>query len=78
MPNAKGLVLLKEFKRVSKHIPVIITTRSGTIEAGVDAMSEGAFDYVTKPINFKAFQFIVAEALKYVRVIKTQKDHSNE
>ena len=51
MPGFSGLDVLRGVKRVNPEIPVIIITAYGTIETAVEAMKEGAYDYLTKPID---------------------------
>ena len=51
MPNMEGLELLSELHRRVPGLPVILVTRFGNIPAAVAAMRDGAFDYVTKPVE---------------------------
>ena len=65
MPKRSGLELLKDIKSIAPTKPVIMATAYGTVDTAVEAMKHGAFDYLTKPINFDSFQFIVQQALNY-------------
>jgi len=49
MPEADGLTILRAVKERSSDTEVIIITGHGTIESAVDAMKQGAFDYILKP-----------------------------
>ncbi len=49
MPNGDGLELLKSIKKKFPDIEVILLTGYGTIETAVEAMKEGAYDFITKP-----------------------------
>src|SRR3954463_7525137 len=51
MPKLDGLALLREMQ--AKHIPTecIIITGAGTVETAVDAMRQGAYDYIEKPLT---------------------------
>ncbi|MEW6444218.1 MAG: sigma-54 dependent transcriptional regulator [bacterium] len=51
MPGMDGLEVLREVKRRSPDTPVIMVTAFGSIEMAVDAMKQGAADYITKPLN---------------------------
>ena len=51
MPNGTGLDLLKAVRNLHSQAAVIMMTAFGTIEGAVSAIREGAFDYLTKPIN---------------------------
>lgn len=48
LPDTNGLTLLEEIKKINSASEVIILTAYGTIEDGVKAIKEGAFDYITK------------------------------
>ncbi len=49
MPDGDGLELLKLIKKKSPDVEVILLTGFGTIETAVEAMKEGAYDFITKP-----------------------------
>lgn len=49
MPQLDGLGLLKSLKKISPETPVIMMTAYGTVESAVDAMREGAQDFILKP-----------------------------
>ncbi|MBM4355827.1 MAG: sigma-54-dependent Fis family transcriptional regulator, partial [Deltaproteobacteria bacterium] len=56
MPDMDGLDLLRSVKTVSPETEVILMTAYGTVARAVEAMKEGAYDFVTKP--FKKIQII--------------------
>jgi len=58
MPGMSGLELLRAVKTVSPETEVILMTAFGTVETAVEAMKEGAWDFVTKP--FKRIQIVKA------------------
>jgi DNA-binding NtrC family response regulator len=64
MPNMEGLELLGELHRRVPGLPVILVTRFGNIPAAVAAMRDGAFDYVTKPVEVFELQTRVKRALE--------------
>ncbi|HTO21492.1 MAG TPA: response regulator, partial [Spirochaetia bacterium] len=51
MPRLSGEELLKSVTAQSPTLPVIILTGHGTIESAVQAMHDGAYDFLTKPVN---------------------------
>ncbi len=51
MPGMSGLDLLRAAKQVAPEVQVILMTAYGTVEAAVEAMKEGAYDFVTKPLK---------------------------
>lgn len=58
MPHMTGLELLRAVKTVSPETEVILMTAFGTVETAVEAMKDGAWDFVTKP--FKRIQIVKA------------------
>jgi len=51
MPGMDGLELLRKLKEINPYIQVIMLTAFGSVETAVSAMRDGAFDYLTKPIE---------------------------
>ena len=51
MPGMSGLELLKASRATNPDLEVIVLTAYGTVEAAVEAMKEGAWDFVTKPLR---------------------------
>ncbi|MFQ6116165.1 MAG: sigma-54-dependent transcriptional regulator, partial [bacterium] len=52
MPSMDGLTFLKEIKKLSPETEVIMMTAYGTIENAVEAMKQGAYDYLTNPFPY--------------------------
>ena len=52
MPGMDGLAVLKEIKKRHPLVEVIILTGHASVEAGMQGMSLGAYDYVLKPVDF--------------------------
>jgi two-component system NtrC family response regulator len=70
MPGMSGMeVLAKVLQRVPT-IPVIVITAYGTIESAVEAMKQGAFDYITKPFNRDELRLTLEKAIKMRRLEK--------
>ncbi len=63
MPRADGLEVLDFRNRKYKNIPLVILTAHGTIESAVTAMKQGAYDYLTKPIDNTELVKVVAKAV---------------
>jgi DNA-binding NtrC family response regulator len=51
MPGMSGIDLLKAAKKVDPDVEVVVMTAYGTVEAAVEAMKEGAYDFVAKPLK---------------------------
>ena len=64
MPKTNGMDLLRAAKTVSPETEVVLMTAYGTVEAAVDAMKEGAYDFVTKPLKRAHVVRIVKNALE--------------
>ncbi len=75
MPKRSGIELLKDIRKLSDAMPVVMVTAYGTIETAVEAMKVGAFDYILKPFKFDVFTFVVERALALAEESKrTRKD----
>ena len=69
MPTT-GLELLRRMTKEGLQTTVIVITAFGTIESAVEAMKLGAYDYVTKPIDFDALVLIVHRAMERQNLIE--------
>ena len=69
MPNMDGMQLLRKIKELSPQTPIIVITAFGTIESAVEAMREGALDYVTKPFEEAKLQVAIDRALNIGRIL---------
>ncbi|MBI5207182.1 MAG: sigma-54-dependent Fis family transcriptional regulator [Candidatus Firestonebacteria bacterium] len=63
MSGISGLNLLKHIKQYYPFIEVIIMTAYGNIEDAVLAMKDGAYDYITKPIDIKKIRIVLRNCL---------------
>ncbi len=64
MDGISGEEVLRKVTTETPGIPVIVLTGHGSIDAAVDAMKEGAYDFLTKPLNLDQLNVIVKRALK--------------
>ena len=64
MKGMPGLTLLREVKRQHPETNVIIMTAFGTIESAIEAMKEGAYDYVTKPVKSEEITLTAQKAMR--------------
>jgi DNA-binding NtrC family response regulator len=69
MPGMSGLQLLKETKEKSRDTLFILMTAFGTVESAVQAMKEGAYDYLSKPLDMQRLRALVMKALEFQVVI---------
>ncbi len=59
MPDRTGLDLLRDIKKLQPDVTVVLMTAYGTIEGAVAAMREGAYDYLTKPIDLDELDMLI-------------------
>jgi two-component system response regulator HydG len=64
MPQTTGMDLLRAAKTIAPETEVVLMTAYGTVETAVDAMKEGAYDFVTKPLKRAHVVRIVKNALE--------------
>jgi two-component system, NtrC family, response regulator AtoC len=70
MPVMNGLEVLKELKQRGNGAAVIMITAYGTIERAVQAMKQGAYDFITKPFDLDHIALTVERALERQRLRK--------
>ncbi len=69
MPGLSGLELLKYVKEVAPDTLVILMTAFGTIESAIEAMREGAFDYITKPFSIDVIEVVLEKAFNHIDIV---------
>jgi DNA-binding NtrC family response regulator len=69
MPASSGLELLRYVKKHLPDLVVILMTGYGTIESAVEAIKQGAYDYLTKPIIDDDVRMCVERALRQQRIL---------
>jgi two-component system response regulator AtoC len=60
LPGTNGLELQKKIKEIAPHITVIMMTAKDDMTTTIQAMQQGAYDYITKPIDFERLQIILS------------------
>ena len=63
MPEIDGLSLLAKIQKENRKTAVILLTAYGSVEDAVKAMKNGAFYYLTKPVNLDELNFLLKKAL---------------
>ena len=74
MPDVSGIEILHKFKNLKNDISVIVMTNSDSVQLAVDAMKEGAYDYITKPFNPEEIKFIIGRALERKFLLEEAKE----
>ncbi len=68
LPGMNGLEFLQAVKRANAAIPVVMMTAYGTVESAVEAMKDGASDFVLKPFSIEEIKLIVRKELDVRRL----------
>ena len=69
MPGADGMEVLRSSMRINPNIAVVIITAYGTLDTALEAMNEGAYDYVVKPFVMQQLLLVVRNAFKMAMLI---------
>jgi DNA-binding NtrC family response regulator len=84
MPRMDGHQLLKALREHDPDISVVLLTAQGSVESAVEAIKDGAYDYLTKPVDPQRLQILLTkvverqETLREVRVLRRQlRDHGS-
>ena len=64
LPDSSGFDILQNVRKLTTATEVIVVTGHASAQTAVRAMKEGAFDYITKPIDFDELKIVVAKALE--------------
>jgi two-component system response regulator AtoC len=70
LPDTDGIVLLKRIKVLSPETPVILMTGLSSVRTAVEAMKEGAYHYVNKPVDFDELLLLSEKALETTRLTR--------
>jgi two-component system response regulator AtoC len=78
MGDKGGMEVLRSFKKTSPETTVIMITAFGSIETAIEAIREGAFDYISKPFKLEEIKFTVKRALEQKKLIQENKFYRQE
>jgi two-component system response regulator AtoC len=67
LPDQSGLDVYRQIRAIDGRIPVVFVTMARTADAAIDAMKEGAYDYLFKPLDPHRLRRVVGEALEVAR-----------
>ncbi len=68
MPGMDGLSLMKRLREEGGAPPIIVLTGKATVETAVDAMKNGAYDYLTKPYKLEELVIVIDRAAEFGRL----------
>jgi DNA-binding NtrC family response regulator len=69
MPDMHGLSLLDALQQELPRVPVIILTGRASVDSAVSAMRQGAYDYLTKPVDLDRVRLLIEKALDRARTL---------
>jgi DNA-binding NtrC family response regulator len=78
MPGMKGLDVLREIRKREKDFPVVMITAYGSIDLAVEAMKEGAYDFIPKPFKAGHIALVVDKAMERQRLRREKEVLSEE
>ena len=67
LPDQSGLEVYQQIRLIDARIPVIFVTMAKTADAAIEAMKQGAYDYLFKPLEMQQLRRVVGEALEVSR-----------
>lgn len=78
MPEVTGLELLETVRARFPDIPVLLMTAHADMNAAVNAVKKGAFDFIMKPIDYDLLGHSLQKALQYQRFRRMEKKYQEE
>ena len=78
MEDKDGMEVLRAFKKLSPETTVIMITAFGSIETAIEAIREGAFDYISKPFKLDEISLTIRRALEQRRLLQENKFYRQE
>ena len=70
LPDLPGLEVYRRIKQVDARIPVIFITATSDVDCAIEAMKQGAFDYLFKPLDTRQLRRVVGQAMELSRLIR--------
>lgn len=70
LPDLNGMEILKTAKKTEPNVGVIVITGHGSVESAVEAIKEGAYDYLTKGFSLDEIELTVEKFFQYQRLVK--------
>jgi len=64
LPDGNGVDFVKYAHKHKPHVPIAVITAHGNMEAAVDAMKNGAYDFVSKPVDISQLRQLVTQAIE--------------
>ncbi len=76
MPGADGMEVLRTALRIDPDIAVVLLTAYGTLDTALEAMKEGAYDYIVKPFVMQQLLLVVRNAFRMANLLEENRQLS--
>src|SRR5438874_7222335 len=70
LPDQSGLDVLRHLRQIDARIPVVLVTVARSADSAIEAMRQGAYDYLLKPLDLQKLDRVLGEALKVARLMR--------
>jgi two-component system, NtrC family, response regulator AtoC len=70
LPGVNGIEILRRIKACQRETEVVVITGHASIDSAIEAVREGAFHYLTKPIRLAEFDNLVSRVVEKIRISK--------
>ncbi|MGH7885303.1 MAG: response regulator [Thermodesulfobacteriota bacterium] len=74
MPEKSGIDLLTHIRELNQDVPVILMTGFASMDSAMEAVKQGAFDYLTKPLDFAKLTKVIKQSIEKFELQKTNRD----
>jgi len=68
MVRISGIEALEEIRKLNPAIPIILMTAFASVETAVEALKKGAYDYLTKPLDFDELRLVLERGLEHTHL----------
>src|SRR5436305_15251415 len=70
LPDISGLEVYRRLRQVDARIPVIFITEAMDADSAIEAMKQGAYDYLAKPVDLRRLRVVLDQALELSRLAR--------
>jgi DNA-binding NtrC family response regulator len=70
MGDVDGFAVLREFRQHSPETAIVLLTAFGSMESAIDAIQQGAYDYLAKPFRKEEVRLVVQRSLEHSRLLR--------
>jgi DNA-binding NtrC family response regulator len=70
LPDQSGLDVLRQLQQIDARIPVVLVTVARSADSAIEAMRQGAYDYLLKPLDLQKLDRVLGEALRVSHLMR--------